>query len=53
MERDVWVGAGRAEGDGRVLYVFEGRAISEARGFKGVTGRECWWYQARTILRLV
>lgn len=47
-DSDVCVGAGRADGDGTVLYDVEGSEMDDARGLMGVTGSECWWYQAST-----
>lgn len=48
-DREVWVGEASLLGEETVSYAREGRVICAARGFKGVTGSECWWYQARTV----
>ena len=48
MEREVWVGVGRAEGEGRVWKVFERTVTVGLRGFKGVTGSEWRRYQVKT-----
>lgn len=48
MEREVWVGVGRAEGEERVSKVFERIVTVGLRGFRGVTGSECRRYQEKT-----
>lgn len=48
MEREVWVGALRADGEERVWKLFERTVTVGLRGFRGVTGSECRRYQAKT-----
>lgn len=50
MESDVSEGEGSALGDAIVEYSLERTEIEEARGFSGVTGRECCRYQTNTIV---
>jgi len=58
IETEVWVGCGRAERLGSVGYSVRSRAgqggkafMCGEEGLMGVTGREWWVYQVKTILR--
>jgi len=48
IEREVWVGVWRAEGEGRVWKVFERIVTVGLRGFRGVTGSEWRRYHVKT-----
>jgi hypothetical protein len=48
IEREVWLGTGRAEGEEMVWKVFDWIVTVGLRGFRGVTGSEWRRYQAKT-----
>jgi hypothetical protein len=52
-ESEVEDGSDSLEGDATVSCDFSNASIEAARGFKGVTGRECVRYHAKTKLKLL